>query len=335
MRAVRVKNGKGDADALYISENEPDPAAGPGQVLVHIKAFGLNRMDIMQREDKYPYPLLPESGDIMGVEFSGVVKQIGDECRGDFKIDDEVFGLAYGSAYAEQIAVSENMLMHKPSSLDFETAAGVPETYFTAIQAVHLVGDLQPGQDVLVHAGASGVGQAVIQVAKHGGARFVFTTAGSDAKTELCRSLGADFACNYRRANEDFAEAVDRETKGRGVDLIIDLVGHDYWDRNIASLAMDSKVVLVALMSGGVIPEFNLRKLMNKRIWVMATTLRTRSKEYQRQLRDRFVKEALPGLADGSLRITVDKVYSWKQVGEAHKRMEANTNAGKIICVVD
>ncbi|ETS74675.1 hypothetical protein PFICI_13159 [Pestalotiopsis fici W106-1] len=334
MRAVRVRNGKGDADALYISENEPDPVAGPGQILVHIKAFGLNRMDIMQREDKYPYPLLPESGEFMGVEFSGVVKAIGVECRSDFKIDDAVFGLAYGSAYAEQIAVSENMLMHKPPSLDFETAAGIPETYFTAIQAVHLVGALQSGQDVIVHAGASGVGQAVIQVAKHGGARTVFTTAGSDAKTELCKSLGANFACNYRK-DEDFAQVVGRETKGRGVDLIIDLVGHDYWDRNIASLAMDSKIVLVALMSGGVIDEFNLRKLMNKRIWVMATTLRTRSKEYQKQLRDRFVELALPGLADGTMRITVDKVYSWKQVGEAHKRMEANVNAGKIICVVD
>ncbi|KAK6088993.1 Quinone oxidoreductase PIG3 [Seiridium cupressi] len=334
MRAVRVKNGKRDADALYIHDNEPDPAAGPGQLLVTIKAFGLNRMDIMQREDKYPYPLLTDSGDIMGVEFSGIVCKIGPKCKGDFKVGDKVFGLAYGSAYAELIAVSENMLMHKPSSLDFETAAGIPETYFTAIQAVHLVGRLEPGQDVIVHAGASGVGQAVIQVAKHGGAKRVFTTAGTDAKTKVCKSLGADFACNYK-TGEDFANVVARETDGRGVDLIIDLVGRDYWDRNIASLAMDSRIVLVALMSGGAIDEFNLRKLMNKRIWVMATTLRTRSKEYQRELRDRFVDLALPGLADGSMRITVDKVFSWKQVGEAHKRMEANVNAGKLICVVD
>ncbi|KAK9425587.1 putative Enoyl reductase (ER) domain-containing protein [Seiridium unicorne] len=305
MRAVRVKNGKRDADALYIHDNEPDPAAGPGQLLVTIKAFGLNRMDIMQREDKYPYPLLTDSGDIMGVEFSGIVCKIGHKCKGDFKVGDEVFGLAYGSA-----------------------------TYFTAIQAVHLVGGLEPGQDVIVHAGASGAGQAVIQVAKHGGAKRIFTTAGTDAKTKLCKSLGADFACNYK-TGEDFAKVVARETDGRGVDLIIDLLGRDYWDRNIASLAMDSRIVLVALMSGGAIDEFNLRKLMNKRIWVMATTLRTRSKEYQRELRDRFVDLALPGLADGSMRITVDKVFSWKQVGEAHKRMEANVNAGKLICVVD
>lgn len=209
------------------------------------------------------------------------------------------------------------------------------QTYFTAIQAVHLVGGLQSGQDVMVHAGASGVGQAVIQVAKHGGAKRVFTTAGTDAKTELCKSLGADFASNYRKEEEDFAQVVAHETKGRGVDLIIDLVGHDYWDRNIASLGMDSRIVLVALMSGGVIDEFNLRNLMNKRIWVMATTLRTRSKEYQKDLRDKFVELALPALSAGTMRITVDKVYSWKDIGEAHKRMEANVNAGKLVCVVD
>jgi NADPH:quinone reductase-like Zn-dependent oxidoreductase len=196
------------------------------------------------------------------------------------------------------------------------------------------VGGLQPGQDVMVHAGASGVGQAVIQVAKHGGARRVFTTAGTDAKVELCKSLGADFACNYKKG-DDFSEVVAAQTDGRGVDLIIDLVGHDYWDRNIASLAMDSRIVLVAIMSGGVIDNFNLRKLMNKRIWVMATTLRTRSREYQRNLRDLFVELALPGLTDGSLGITVDKIFSWKEVAVAHKRMEANANAGKLICVID
>lgn len=196
------------------------------------------------------------------------------------------------------------------------------------------MGNLQHGQTVLVHAGASGVGQAVIQVARHGGAKTIFATAGTDAKVDLCKSLGADFICNYRKG-EDFAEVVTRETGGHGVDLIIDLVGHDYWDRNVASLAMDSRIVLVALMSGGVINEFNLRELMNKRIWVMATTLRTRSKEYQEALRDRFVQLALPALADGTMHITVDRVYPWKQVGEAHKRMEANANAGKLICVVD
>lgn len=199
---------------------------------------------------------------------------------------------------------------------------------------MHLVGDLQPGQTVLVHAGASGVGQAVIQIAKAGGAKAIFTTAGTDDKCQLCRSLGADFAINHK-SGESFAEVVSRETSGHGVDLIIDLVGRDYWQQNIASAAMDSRIVIVALMSGGVVDEFNLRQLMNKRIWVLATTLRTRSREYQRSLRDRFVEVALPGLTEGKMRITVDKVFPWEEVGQAHKRMESNLNSGKIICVVN
>ncbi|KAF3765598.1 quinone oxidoreductase putative [Cryphonectria parasitica EP155] len=333
MKAIRVKNGKGDADALYVGE-APDPTPGPRDVLIVVKAFGLNRMDIMQREAKYPYALLPESGDIMGVEFSGVVKEIGAECTSDFKVGDRVFGLAYGGAYAELIAVSEGMLMHMPPATSFQVASGIPETFFTAIQAVHLVGSLQPGQTVLVHAGASGVGQAVIQIAKAAGAKTIFTTAGTDDKCNLCRSLGADFAVNYKTGEEDFADTIARETGGKGVNLIVDLVGRDYWDRNVASAAMDSRIVLVALLSGGVVDNFNLRQLMNKRIWVQATTLRTRNKEYQQHLRDVFTTVALPELAKGIMKITVDKVFRWTDIAKAHKRMESNVNAGKIICVI-
>ncbi|CZR66514.1 related to NADPH quinone oxidoreductase homolog PIG3 [Phialocephala subalpina] len=333
MRAVGVKDGRGNADALFIDDDVPDPVIKQNDILVRIKAFGLNRMDIMQREDKYPYPLLPESGKIMGVEFSGVVEERGKECKSDFKPGDKVFGLAYGGAYAQKIAVSEKMLMHMPLEMPFETAAGIPETYFTAIQAIHLVGDLQPGQSVLIHAGASGVGQAAIQVARKGGASIVFTTAGSDEKCNLCKSLGADFAVNYH--SQDFADEIVKETGARGIDLIIDLVGRDYWHRNTALAAMDSKIVLVAAMSGSMIDDFNLRALLNKRIWVLATTLRTRDADYQGRLRDKFVELAMDHLANGRMKITIDKVFPWTQISEAHKRMEANINAGKIICVVD
>ncbi|OAA55070.1 quinone oxidoreductase [Niveomyces insectorum RCEF 264] len=335
MRAVGVRGGKGNADHLYIEDNVPDPVAAGDRVLVSIKAFGLNRMDIMQREDRYPYPLLPESGKIMGVEFSGLVAALGPDCKGDFQAGQRVFGLAYGGAYAEKIAVSEKMLMHMPDSLSFEQAAGIPETYFTAIQAIHLVGDLQPGQSVLIHAGASGVGQAAIQVARQGGASVVFTTAGTDAKCQLCRRLGADHAVNYKTGPEDFAEVVRRETGGKGVDLIVDLVGQAYWHRNTASAAMEGKIVLVAAMSGSVIENMDLRALLNKRLWVLATTLRTRSADYQGRLRDVFVAKALPHVAAGTMGVTVDEVFPWNRVGDAHKKMEANANAGKLICVVD
>ncbi|KFZ04656.1 hypothetical protein V501_09112 [Pseudogymnoascus sp. VKM F-4519 (FW-2642)] len=333
MKAVGIKNGRGNADAFFIDDNVPDPIASSGRILVAIKAFGLNRMDIMQREDKYPYPLLPESGKILGVEFSGLVEEVGPDCTSNFKVGDKVFGLAYGGAYAQKISVSEKMIMHIPDTMSFETAAGIPETYFTAIQAIHLVGGLEPGQTVLIHAGASGVGQAAIQVAKLGGASKVIVTAGTDAKCDLCRSLGADVAVNYR--TEKFADVVERETAGAGINLIIDLVGQNYWHANTASAAKEGKIVLVAAMSGSIIEGFDLRALLNKRLWVLATTLRTRDSTYQGKLRDKFVEVALDNLRTGRMRITVDKVFPWSEISDAHKRMEANTNAGKLICVVE
>ena len=192
---------------------------------------------------------------------------------------------------------------------------------------------MEKGQSVLIHAGASGVGQALIQVAKQGGASKIWATAGTDEKCKLCKSLGADVVVNYR--SEDFAEVIKYGTEGRGVDLIVDLVGRDYWHKNMASAGKDSKMVLVAAMSGSMIDNFNLRDLLNKRIWVLATTLRTRDSTYQEKLRDKFVELAIDPLASGEMKIIVDKVYQWTDISDAHKRMEANVNAGKIICTVD
>lgn len=220
--------------------------------------------------------------------------------------------------------------MHKPDSLPWVDAAGIPETYFTAIQALHLVGQLQKGETVLIHAGASGVGQAAIQIAKYGGASKIIITAGTDEKCKLCKDLGADVAVNYR--NENFQDVVEKELGGKGVNLIIDLVGQSYWHQNTACAAMEARIVLVAAMSGSMIEGFNLRALLNKRLWVLATTLRTRNAKYQGKLRDKFVEVAVEHLRAGRMKVTVDKVYDWEEVGEAHKRMEANVNAGKIIC---
>jgi putative PIG3 family NAD(P)H quinone oxidoreductase len=330
MRAVRVQDGAGNADALYIDNNVQEPQAVDNRILVRVKAFGLNRMDTMQREGRYNRP---EWGDILGVEFSGIVEKLGPDCSADFKIGDQVFSLAYGGAYAEKICVSEKMLMHMPSNLTFEEAAGAPETIFTALQAIHLVGAMQPGANVLIHAGASGVGMSAIQLAKVGGASKVFATAGSDEKTEMCRSVGADFAINYRTT--DFAKVVEEAVGANGVDLIVDMVGRDYWDRNVRLAAMDSRIVVVATLSGSVIEGFDLRDLMSKRIYIMTTTLRTRSAAYQIQLRDYFVEKVMPHLSTGKVKTIVDAVYPWTRVAEAHKRMESNINSGKIICTID
>jgi NADPH:quinone reductase-like Zn-dependent oxidoreductase len=166
------------------------------------------------------------------------------------------------------------------------------------------------------------------------GANKIFTTAGTPEKCELVKCLGADFAINYR-AGEDFAEVVARETDGQGVDLIVDLIGTDYWERNVKSAAVDSRIVIIALMSGSKIPSFDMRPLLTKRAWICTTTLRLRQPEYQVKVKEFFVKNILPALAERKIKTVVDRVYSWSQIGEAHERMEANQNAGKIICTVD
>jgi NADPH:quinone reductase-like Zn-dependent oxidoreductase len=193
---------------------------------------------------------------------------------------------------------------------------------------------MAPNANVLIHAGASGVGQSAIQVARLAGAKKIFTTAGTPEKCELVKSLGADFAINYR-AGEDFAEVVSRETEGKGADLIVDLVGASYWAQNVASAAVDSRIVIIAMMSGGKIPEFDMRPLQTKRVWICTTTLRVRSVDYQIGVRNFFVQNILPGLVKRKIKTVIDKVYSWRQIGEAHERMENSKSAGKIICVVD
>lgn len=193
---------------------------------------------------------------------------------------------------------------------------------------------MSPNANVLIHAGASGVGQSTIQVARLAGAKKIFTTAGTPEKCELVKSLGADFAINYR-TGESFAEVVARETNGQGVDLIVDLVGADYWAGNVASAAVDARIVVIAMLSGSKIPDFDMRPLLTKRVWICTTTLRVRSVEYQVGVRDFFVQNILPALTQKKIKVVIDKVYSWRQIGEAHERMEQNVSAGKIICVVD
>lgn len=236
--------------------------------------------------------------------------------------------------------------MRIPSKMSFEEAAGIPEvlpprshrsvanqifqTFFTAMQAVHLYGTLRKGDNILIHAGASGVGLSAIQLSKLGGANKIIVTAGTDEKCRLCESLGADLAINYKSA--DFAPAVEKATAGHGCDVIVDLVGHDYWTRNLQCVAPDGRIVLVASLSGAILEPFSVRDMLVKRLTVVATTLRARSAEYQIALKERFVEAAM---GDPGIKVVVDRVYKWEDVGDAHRRMEGNLNAGKIICTID
>ncbi|KAF2429242.1 putative quinone oxidoreductase [Tothia fuscella] len=332
MRAINIHEGRTAAD-LYIAENVQDPEATEDKLLVRIKAFGVNRMDIGQRQGNYPPAVMALFGKILGVEFSGVVEAKGPDASDRFKVGDEVLGLAKGEAYAEKIALTEKMIMPKPSNLSFEEAAGVPETFFTAFQASHIHGNLKPGKSVLIHAAASGVGLSAIQLAKYLGASKVFATAGSEEKIALCKQVGADVAINYK--TDDWAQIVLAETEEKGVDLIIDMVGASYWERNLKVAATDGTIIFVAALSGSVVEKFDFRVLQMKRLIVTGTALRSRSLEYGYELKKTFEQVLLPGFKDGTLKVVIDEVFSWKDVGKAHAKMGRNENAGKLICVVD
>ncbi|KAL4903030.1 hypothetical protein BDW74DRAFT_157315 [Aspergillus multicolor] len=330
MRAVAIKNGKGPADALFI-DNIPIPELGATQALVKVKAFGLNRMDLLQREGQYPVP--PQAPSTLGVEFSGTIAELGDGATEDFKVGDEVFGLAYGGAYAEYIAVATGMLIHKPKELSWEEAAGIPETWITATQALHLVGAFKPGDSVLWHAGASSVSIAGIQLARAAGASAIYVTAGSDEKISFCvDKLGATAGFNYRTQN--WAEELSKATDGRGVDVIVDYIGAGYFQDNIKSAALDGRIVNLAFLGGIKVENVDISYFLRKRVRYEGSTLRSRDEEYQRKLRDMVVENALDKLTSGEFKVFVEKVFKFEDVVEAHKLMESNQTKGKIICTI-
>lgn len=344
-----VKGGAGPISALFINPHTPKPTPGPTQALVKIKAFGLNRMDLLQREGNYPLP--PQAGPILGVEFSGTIVSFGSpsaaeapapdgSSRRRLQEGDAVFGLAYGGAYAEYIAVSTKMLLLKPASLSWEVAAGIPETWITATQALHFVSGWQDaaelrGKTVLWHAGASGVSIAGIQLSLRAGAARAFATAGSDDKcTFVEQALGATKAINYK-TNPDWEKEILALTGGQGVDFIVDFVGGAYVAKNFACAAKEARIVQLGLM-GGLQTDgpLNVGPMLFKRIRWEGSTLRARDEAYQGRLRDKL-EEYEEDFVSGKLKVFVDKVFKMEEIQEAHALMEKNVTRGKIICTVD
>ena len=326
MKAVLVRQ-PGGPEQLTLGEY-PTPEPGPGELLVRVHATALNRADILQRRGLYPPP--PGASPLLGLEAAGVVAALGEGCAG-WRVGDRVFALLPGGGYAEYVTVPAAMALPIPPSLSFEQAAAIPEAFLTAFQTLFWIGRLQAGEWVLIHAGASGVGTAAIQLARDAGAR-VAVTAGSEPKLQACRDLGAEVAINYKLG--PFAPKVLEATGGRGVDLILDFVGAPYWEQNLECLATDGRLVLIATMGGGIVDRFDLRRLMGKRLQVTGTTLRSRSLEYKTRLTREFAARALPKFADGTLRPVIDRVFPWEQVAEAHRYMESNRNIGKIVLKV-
>ncbi|KAI5303030.1 hypothetical protein KEM56_000102 [Ascosphaera pollenicola] len=324
MRAVDIKNGKGSIDDLFINDI-PKPETKPTEALVRVKAFGINRMDLLQREGNYPVP--PGASTILGVEFSGVVEVLGSDSGDGFEVGDEVFGLTYGGAYAEYVAVSTKMLVHKPASLSWVHAAGIPE-------AMYLVGRFEPGKSILWHAGASGVSIAGIQLSAAAKASSIYVTAGSDEKVAFCESeLGATAGFNYR--SQDWVQGIQHETGGRGVDTVIDYIGAGYFQGNLQAAALDGTIVNLAFLGGIKLPAgVDISYILRKRLRYEGSTLRSRKPEYQGKLRDIFIERALPGIEKGDFKVFVDRVFPMEQIADAHRLMESNQTKGKIVCTV-
>lgn len=328
-----IRGGKGERDALFINAETAKPTAAEGQALVKVKAFGINRMDIMQRRGNYPVP--PQAPKTLGVEFSGVVEALGPGDHGDFGVGDEVLGLAYGGAYAEYVAVSSKMLIHKPPSLAWTQAAALPEVYFTATQVLDLVLDFGRGgpKSILWHAGASSVSIAGIQLARLAGASRIFATAGSDEKCRfLTDRLAVSAAFNYK--TQDWVAALLEKTGGQGVDHIVDFIGADYFQKNLEAAARDCRIVMLGTLSGGKLPEgVDISPILFKRIRIEGSTLRSRDEEYQGRLRDKL-ESYMKHFDAGHLEIIVDKVLDWESIQEAHAYMEDAKNVGKIVCTI-
>ncbi|KAJ7166449.1 hypothetical protein C8R43DRAFT_986096 [Mycena crocata] len=334
MRAVLIKNGAGPAEDMYIGETEtPTPRAD--EVLVKIKAFGLNRMDIIQRNGNYPPPA--GSSMILGVEFSGHIAALGSDVS-QWKVNDEVMGLAGGGAYAEYIVVRKTHVVPKPARLSWAEAASIPEVFLTAFQALVVYGEVRQNEDVLVHAGASGVGVAAIQLARFNGAKTVTATASTQDKLDWLLSLpnGATNAANYK--TEDFSQVVKQVTHNKGVDVVIDFVGQTHFEKNLSSLAVDGRMTMLALLSGSTAASVNLSPILYKRLRIQGSTLRSRTPLYQADLIARFSKEVLQHISgeqgDGPIKTYIHKVYSWTDIQAAHREMELNNNSGKIIAEV-
>ena len=324
MRAV-VLHAHGGPEVLTIEE-VADPVPGPDEVLLRVAATALNRADLLQRMGLYPDPR-GEVPEIPGLEFAGTVEQVGRRVT-SWRVGDRVMGIEAGGAYAELLAVHERQLLAVPQNLSLEDAAAIPEVFLTAWDALVVQGGLTSGRWALVHAGASGVGTAAIQIVKAIGGNIAVTC--SAGKAALCRELGADVV--IERSPYDWA-ADARAAVPQGFDVVLDVVGGEEVDRNLQVVAVKGTIVQVGVMGGGRTPV-NVGLLLGKRLRWIGTTLRARPIEEKVAVTRRFAAEMLPLFADGRLRPVIDRRFPLADVAEAHRLMESNANAGKIVLTI-
>ena len=314
----------GAPDVMTVATG-PLPAARQGEILVRVEAAGVNRPDVQQRKGAYPPP--KDASPILGLEIAGEVVALG-EGVSEFKVGDKVCALANGGAYAQYCAVPAGQALPWPKGYDAIKAAALCETFFTVWANLFQMAGLTEGESVLIHGGSSGIGTTAIQLAKAFGAT-VYTTVGSEEKREACEKLGAKRAINYK--TEDFAEVVMAETDGAGVDAVLDMIGAEYLEKNLSVLARDGCLSIIAFLGGNVAEKVNLAPIMVKRLTVTGSTMRPRTAEEKRAIRDDLLDQVWPLLEAGTVAPVIHTVLPFDAVAEAHALMETSNHIGKIV----
>ncbi|MAU95639.1 MAG: NAD(P)H-quinone oxidoreductase [Fulvimarina sp.] len=321
MRVVEIGE-PGGPDALRIGKR-PVPKPARGEILIEVAAAGVNRPDVMQRQGLYPAP--PGAPEWPGLEVSGTVAALGDEAS-RFAVGDRVMALVAGGGYADYVTVDETNAVMAPRALSLIEAAGFPETFFTVWHNVFQRGGLKAGETFLVHGGTSGIGTTALQLAHEFGAR-AFATAGSDDKCRAAEKLGADACINYR--NADFVAALKEATGGKGIDLILDMIGGDYAARNVDVAAEDGRIVQIAVQRGAK-AELDLFKIMRKRLTLTGSTLRNRPVAFKATIADELSTHVLPLIESGKVKPLIDETYPLEAAADAHRHMDED-HIGKII----
>ncbi len=322
MRVIEITE-PGGPEKLVLKQR-PLPQPAPGEVLIKVAVAGVNRPDCLQRQGGYPPP--PGASDIPGLEVAGTIVGLG-EGVANWKIGDAVCALLTGGGYAEYCTAPAPQCLPIPNGLTVQQAAALPETFFTVWSNIFDRARLQPGETLLVHGGASGIGTTAIQLATALGSR-VFATVGGVEKIQPCLDLGAERVINYRE--EDFVQVIKELTRNRGVDVILDMVGGDYAQRNLSALAVEGRLVFIAFLRGAKM-ELNLAPVMMKRLTMTGSTLRARPVEHKAPIAESLRNNVWPLLANGTIKPIIDRIFPLAEAADAHALMESNRHIGKLL----
>ncbi len=324
MTAIAIQGAGGGPEVLQ-PETRPMPVPGPGEILIKVAAAGVNRPDISQRQGRYPPP--PGASDLPGLEVAGTVVSLGEGAKA-YKIGDQVCALVHGGGYAEYCKAHESHALPVPKGLSMIEAAALPETFFTVWVNVHERAGLKAGEWLLVHGGSSGIGTTAIMLAKNFGCKVV-VTAGTDEKCDACKKLGADVAINYKTT--DFVPAVMEATGKHGADVILDMVGGDYVDRNYKCAAMDARVAQIATLNGS---KVDIRLMSAKRITHSGSGLRPRTVPEKAAIASALREKVWPLIEAGKIRPVMDSTFPLRDASKAHERLETSAHIGKVVLVV-